>query len=176
MAQLLAWSEAGPLDPIGLDTGGPGAGGPAQGGGAAQPADRPGAARVRGAKPLPEEAIREPGTVLLVGSGDLGEGRFGALAKARAAIEDVLQDAGAVLDRALSGAAAAAPAAKAASGTARIVAITSCPTGIAHTFMAAEGLQAAAQALGHDIRVETQGSVGARDPLTAPRSPPPTSC
>jgi PTS system fructose-specific IIC component len=49
----------------------------------------------------------------------------------------------------------------------RIVAITSCPTGIAHTFMAAEALQKAAAALGHSIRVETQGSVGAKSQLTA---------
>lgn len=47
------------------------------------------------------------------------------------------------------------------------VAITSCPTGIAHTFMAAEALQKAAKALGHEIKVETQGSVGARNALTA---------
>ena len=46
------------------------------------------------------------------------------------------------------------------------MAITSCPTGIAHTFMAAEGLEQAAKALGYDIRVETQGSVGAGTPLT----------
>jgi PTS system fructose-specific IIC component len=48
----------------------------------------------------------------------------------------------------------------------RIVAITACPTGIAHTFMAAEALQKAARALGHTIRIETQGSVGAKTPLT----------
>ncbi|UEM18778.1 PTS fructose-like transporter subunit IIB [Skermanella mucosa] len=48
----------------------------------------------------------------------------------------------------------------------RIVAITSCPTGIAHTFMAAEALNKAARALGHQIKVETQGSVGAGNPLT----------
>ncbi len=49
---------------------------------------------------------------------------------------------------------------------AHIVAITSCPTGIAHTFMAAEGLQKSAEALGHSIKVETQGSVGAQNTLT----------
>ncbi|MCA0355008.1 MAG: fructose-specific PTS transporter subunit EIIC [Chloroflexi bacterium] len=49
---------------------------------------------------------------------------------------------------------------------ARIVAITSCPTGIAHTFMAAEGVQRGAEALGHQIKVETQGSVGAQNVLT----------
>lgn len=49
----------------------------------------------------------------------------------------------------------------------KIVAVTSCPTGIAHTFMAAEGLTGAGKALGHEIRVETQGSVGAGTPLAA---------
>jgi len=48
----------------------------------------------------------------------------------------------------------------------RIVGITACPTGIAHTFMAAEALQKAARALGHEIKVETQGSVGAKNQLT----------
>ena len=50
--------------------------------------------------------------------------------------------------------------------TVQIVAVTSCPTGIAHTFMAAEGLQAGAEILGVNIRVETQGSVGSQDALT----------
>ncbi|GGY08279.1 PTS fructose transporter subunit IIC [Paludibacterium paludis] len=52
-------------------------------------------------------------------------------------------------------------------GALRLAAVTSCPTGIAHTFMAAEGLIQAAQALGHTIHVETQGSVGAQDTLSA---------
>ncbi|MCF8540691.1 MAG: fructose PTS transporter subunit IIB [Aurantimicrobium sp.] len=42
----------------------------------------------------------------------------------------------------------------------RIVAVTSCLTGIAHTYMAAEALEQAAKKLGHDITVETQGSAG----------------
>ncbi|MBJ9976286.1 PTS fructose-like transporter subunit IIB [Pseudomonas sp. S75] len=49
----------------------------------------------------------------------------------------------------------------------RIVAITACPTGVAHTFMAAEALQQAARDLGYAFEVETQGSVGARNPLSA---------
>jgi PTS system fructose-specific IIC component len=48
----------------------------------------------------------------------------------------------------------------------RLVAITACPTGIAHTFMAAEALKRQASAMGHDIAVETQGSVGAKNVLT----------
>ncbi|MFI5867928.1 fructose-specific PTS transporter subunit EIIC [Streptomyces sp. NPDC051546] len=42
----------------------------------------------------------------------------------------------------------------------RIVAVTSCPTGIAHTYMAAESLQQAAAEAGIDLQVETQGSAG----------------
>ncbi|WP_426025595.1 PTS fructose transporter subunit IIC [Brevundimonas sp. TSRC1-1] len=79
-----------------------------------------------------------------------------------ATLEAVLTDADAVLARVIDGAGAPALAA----GLRRIVAITSCPTGIAHTFMAAEGLKAGADSLGYAIRVETQGSVGARDGLT----------
>lgn len=64
--------------------------------------------------------------------------------------------------------ASAAPAAAVpAAGTApavrrRLVAVTACPTGIAHTYMAAEALQVAAERAGVDIDVETQGSAGAR--------------
>lgn len=122
---------------------------------------------------LSADAIAGADAVLLVGDGDLDEGRFGAMRRARIRIEDVLTDAHAVLDRFLAGSGEAgppkdvAPKDVAPKGRRRIVAITSCPTGIAHTFMAAEGIQAAAQALGHDVRVETQGSVGARDALTA---------
>jgi PTS system fructose-specific IIC component len=61
--------------------------------------------------------------------------------------------------------AAAAP--PAATGAKRFVGITACPTGIAHTFMAAAALEKAAKALGHAIKVETQGSVGAKNQLTA---------
>jgi PTS system fructose-specific IIC component len=60
----------------------------------------------------------------------------------------------------------APPAAAAAGAGKRFVGITSCPTGIAHTFMAAAALEKAAKALGHTIKVETQGSVGAKNQLT----------
>ena len=48
----------------------------------------------------------------------------------------------------------------ATTGTKRIVAVTACPTGIAHTYMAADSLVAAAKAVGVDLQVETQGSAG----------------
>ncbi len=47
-----------------------------------------------------------------------------------------------------------------------LVGVTSCPTGIAHTFMAAESLIRGAKALGYTIKVETRGSVGAKNELT----------
>lgn len=81
----------------------------------------------------------------------------------------VFENADAVLARALEGTGLEQPPAAAAlpaSGL-NIVAITACPTGVAHTFMAAEALEQAALADGHRIRVETQGSVGAQHPLTA---------
>ncbi|WAH40939.1 fructose-specific PTS transporter subunit EIIC [Alicyclobacillus fastidiosus] len=49
----------------------------------------------------------------------------------------------------------------------KIVAITACPTGIAHTFMAQEALEQAAKQLGIDMRVETQGAGGSEGTLTA---------
>ena len=48
----------------------------------------------------------------------------------------------------------------------KIVAVTSCPTGIAHTYMAAAQLEKAAKRLGHSIKVETQGSMGIENELS----------
>ncbi len=48
----------------------------------------------------------------------------------------------------------------------KLLAVTSCPTGIAHTYMAAEGLEKAAKARGCFIKVETRGSGGAKNVLT----------
>ena len=85
------------------------------------------------------------------------------------------------LDGAAKAPAAAAPAAAAATAAApaaastataslskglTFVGVTSCPTGIAHTYMAAEALERAAKDAGHTMKVETQGSAGST-PLTA---------
>lgn len=48
----------------------------------------------------------------------------------------------------------------------KLLAVTACPTGIAHTYMAAEKLVQAARSLGHEIKVETQGSIGAENHLS----------
>jgi len=48
----------------------------------------------------------------------------------------------------------------------RIVAVTACPTGIAHTYMAAARLEKVARELGHEIKVETQGAMGIENRLS----------
>ena len=48
----------------------------------------------------------------------------------------------------------------------KFVAVTACPTGIAHTYMAAAQLEKAAKRLGHSIKVETQGSMGIENELS----------
>lgn len=45
-----------------------------------------------------------------------------------------------------------------------IIAVTACPTGIAHTYMAADALQKAAAVMGLKIKVETQGAMGIETP------------
>lgn len=92
-----------------------------------------------------------------------------------ASVEQAVRDPQGVLTRAANEATpyqapqvavAAAPAAAAASGPKRIVAITACPTGVAHTFMAAEALEAEAKKRGWWVKVETRGSVGAGNEIT----------
>lgn len=48
----------------------------------------------------------------------------------------------------------------------KILGVTSCPTGIAHTYMAAEALEKEAKARGHEVKVETQGSIGIENEIT----------
>ncbi len=103
--------------------------------------------------------IASADAVVVIAEGDADLARLGGKPAHHATLEAVLADAGAVIGKALG---AHEPVT-----TLRIVAITSCPTGIAHTFMAAEGLTQGAQQLGHQIKVETQGSVGSQNALTA---------
>ena len=111
---------------------------------------------------LPASDAASATQLLLVGDSEADIARFGNARIVHASLGAVLDDPVAALAPL-----AAAPASAPATGAGkRIVAVTSCPTGIAHTFMAAEGLQQAAKALGHAIRVETQGSVGAQDALS----------
>ncbi len=93
-----------------------------------------------------------------------------AIRKTRAVIEEALAEAEAAKTEAASAPVApvvAAPPPPVEAGASKfLVGVTSCPTGIAHTFMAAEGLKKAAAALGYEMKVETQGSVGAQNTLS----------
>jgi PTS system fructose-specific IIC component len=130
---------------------------------------------------LTEQEIREADTVIIATDIHINMDRFGdkpvyavstseAIRKSRAVIEEALAEA----EEAIAAAAEPAPAAVAPTPTVEpspdesrfLVGVTSCPTGIAHTFMAAEGLKKAAEALGYEMKVETQGSVGAQNTLT----------
>jgi fructose PTS system EIIBC or EIIC component len=92
-----------------------------------------------------------------------------AIRKTRAVIESALVEAEETKSSAAEPAPAVAslPAAPPPPDSSKfLVGVTSCPTGIAHTFMAAEALKKAAKALGYQMKVETQGSVGAQDTLS----------
>ncbi|MCX2943621.1 PTS fructose transporter subunit IIBC [Rahnella perminowiae] len=87
-------------------------------------------------------------------------------------VSDAVRDPETFLQRALAEAkpyvapVAATVPAPAASGPKRIVAITACPTGVAHTFMAAEAIETEAKKRGWWVKVETRGSVGAGNAIT----------
>ncbi|TWC11895.1 MULTISPECIES: PTS fructose-like transporter subunit IIB [unclassified Pseudomonas] len=117
--------------------------------------------------------------VLLVASGPVDLSRFVGKRVFRSTPALALQDVDSVLRRGAEEAAvllesdvrqeaavAVQSSAAASERAPRLVAITACPTGVAHTFMAAEALQQAATRLGYDLQIETQGSVGARNPLS----------
>lgn len=48
----------------------------------------------------------------------------------------------------------------------KIVGVTACPTGIAHTYMAQEALEKKAKEMGHECQIETQGSIGIENELS----------
>ncbi|WNW11758.1 PTS fructose-like transporter subunit IIB [Pseudomonas sp. DTU_2021_1001937_2_SI_NGA_ILE_001] len=119
---------------------------------------------------LSAQDIEQAELVVAVFSGALDLDRFAGKRLYQGSPAQALQDVDAFLTRAAEQAqpweVSASPA-SVGQGAARIVAITACPTGVAHTFMAAEALQQSAKRLGHELQVETQGSVGARTPLSA---------
>ncbi|MDZ5604824.1 fructose-specific PTS transporter subunit EIIC [Pseudomonas sp. RP23018S] len=125
---------------------------------------------------LTPEQIAAVDWVLVIATGPLDLSRFigkrvfqstpaQALADRERFLDEAAANAQLLAATDLSEGAVAAPATAAAQP--RLVAVTACPTGVAHTFMAAEALQQAAAQKGYQLTVETQGSVGARNPLSA---------
>lgn len=130
---------------------------------------------------LAAQEIRDADVVIIATDIHINMDRFGGKPVYAVSTSDAIRKTRAVIEEALAEAeeqkaeAAAAPVAVAAPVAAPVaevgaskflVGVTSCPTGIAHTFMAAEGLKKAATALGYEMKVETQGSVGAQNTLT----------
>ncbi|CAM4032955.1 PTS fructose-like transporter subunit IIB [Pseudomonas reidholzensis] len=115
--------------------------------------------------------IADADWVLVISTGPVELSRFVGKRLYQSTPAQALADREGFLDEAAAQAqlhaASASAEVPAAVGLPRIVAVTACPTGVAHTFMAAEALQQAAQQLGYQLTVETQGSVGARNPLSA---------
>ncbi|MGY4815125.1 PTS fructose-like transporter subunit IIB [Pseudomonas chlororaphis subsp. piscium] len=111
--------------------------------------------------------------VLVVSTGPVDMSRFVGKRVFQSSPSVALQDVDGVLRRGAeeaqvyAAAEAVAEPAPASKNAPRLVAVTACPTGVAHTFMAAEALQQTAKRLGYELQVETQGSVGARNPLSA---------
>lgn len=110
--------------------------------------------------------IAEADWVLVVSTGPVDLARFAGKRLYQSTPAQALADREGFLDEAAAGAQVQVTQSP-VQGAPKIVAVTACPTGVAHTFMAAEALQQAAQAMGYQLTVETQGSVGARNPLPA---------
>jgi PTS system fructose-specific IIC component len=120
---------------------------------------------------LSAQEVADADWILVVNTGEVDLSRFVGKRLFQDSPAHALQDVDGFLHRAAEQAkvyeASAAVAPAATGAVPRIVAVTACPTGVAHTFMAAEAIQQAAKRLGYELQVETQGSVGARNPLSA---------
>ncbi|MBU0836301.1 MAG: PTS fructose-like transporter subunit IIB [Gammaproteobacteria bacterium] len=121
--------------------------------------------------PLTPVQIANADLVVVVKTGPLSLQRFVGKRVAQSTPSEALLDPEAFLRSAADTASELQQADEAdaahTSGKPKLVAITACPTGVAHTFMAAEALQQAAIRKGYDLQVETRGSVGARNVLEA---------
>jgi PTS system fructose-specific IIC component len=126
--------------------------------------------------PLPERTLAEADAVIIAADIQVDTTRFAGKPVHRTSTAMAIRETDAVIAAALeaarvaggSSAVLAAPTVPIAPSAKRgkLVAITACPTGIAHTFMAAEALKRAAAEAGYEIKIETQGSVGAKNTLT----------
>ncbi len=118
--------------------------------------------------PLSDSDIAAAELVVVVKTGELPLQRFVGKRLVQSTPAEALADPEGFLRAAAANAVplqASDSAGESSSARPRLVAITACPTGVAHTFMAAEALQQAAAQLGYELQVETRGSVGARNVL-----------
>ncbi|MGR5407447.1 PTS fructose transporter subunit IIBC [Vibrio sp. PNB22_8_1] len=121
---------------------------------------------------LTDADIEQAEVIVIAANTTVDTSRFVGKKVYQADISTVAKDASAFLQTAVENAATleqaitVAATVESASATKIIVAITACPTGVAHTFMAAEALEEEGKRRGHQIKVETRGSVGAKNQLT----------
>lgn len=116
--------------------------------------------------PLSEAQIAAADWVLVVKTGELPLARFAGKRLFQASPAEALADPQRFLRDAAERAQPYGESSEPVpSGRRRLVAVTACPTGVAHTFMAAEALQQTAMRMGIELQVETRGSVGARNLL-----------
>lgn len=123
---------------------------------------------------LTSQQIDAAECIIIAANANVNDERFIGKKVYRSEVDAVFTDAKAYLAQAIEHAVAlvtsnevAAISTETAIVSSKIVAITACPTGVAHTFMAAEALEQEGQRLGHIIKVETRGSVGAKNQLTS---------
>ncbi|MBF7683434.1 PTS transporter subunit EIIC [Acinetobacter sp. B5B] len=119
------------------------------------------------AQSLEDEAISTAQQVIIVGDKPTNTKMIEQKTVSIVSLDVAQSNTKDILAHALSTATTADQLATTATGATRFVAITACPTGVAHTFMAAEALQQGAKKHGYEIQIETQGSVGAKNILTA---------
>lgn len=123
---------------------------------------------------LTEQQIEQCDTVIIATNKELDDARFVGKKVYQSSISECLSNPTKFLQHAVEQASVLQQASQLTSPsplnhtnhTKNIVAITACPTGVAHTFMAAESLEDEAIRQGHTIKVETRGSVGAKNQLT----------
>jgi PTS system fructose-specific IIC component len=127
--------------------------------------------------PLTDKEIAEADVVIVSADIHVDMSRFAGKTVYGATTSEAIRYTQGVIEQALQEAAethpapvvtdvASPPKAEVTAEKKFIISITSCPTGIAHTFMAAEGVKSGAESLGHEVKVETQGSVGSQNTLT----------
>ncbi|MBU2706046.1 PTS fructose-like transporter subunit IIB [Zooshikella marina] len=141
-------------------------------------------------EPLSVEQLQQVDCVIVAGAGETDLSHLEGLPVYRGAIEGVLAAPEAWLENAVKQASRHSDSAitnierlventtsndekapqnntgSTSSAPLKVVGITACPTGVAHTFMAAEALTSTGKSLGYDVKIETRGSVGAKNTLT----------
>ena len=127
---------------------------------------------VQPVKAISAQEIAEADLVVIAASSEVDLARFDGKTAYQGPVTACLEDPKGFLETAAAEAKAYKHSQQTSTVTAstaakKIVAITACPTGVAHTFMAAEALEEEGKRRGYSIKVETRGSVGAKNQLTA---------